>query len=194
MTSQVFHLVMLALVGAFSFVCWYGYAYEPWERKTAIKLNVIAASWFLYLLWAGSPQIVEDTFVRSDLAVLAVVCAVGVKRFLLGIEFAFTRHWAASPILTALRAGTPIDAATTAGLLESRPMALTVPGLRCRLHRLRARHAQALRDKVNADALLAEAIIRRERAREEAEILRSRRAAGPDAWRAAAGVRFSRHR
>lgn len=193
MTSQVFHLVMLVAVGAMGFVSWHGYRYEPWERKTALKWSAAAAGWFGYLVWAGAPEFLEGTFVETGLLVLGVVAAINARRLLLGIEFAFARHWAASPILSALRSGAAIDAATMTSLLDDRPV-FFIPGLRYRLHRLRAAQAQALQDKVTADALLVEAIVRRERARQEAEILRARRMAGPDAWREAAGARVGRHR
>lgn len=193
MTSQVFHLVMLVLVGAMSLVSWHGYRHEPWERKTALKWNAIAGLWFFYLVWNGTPDIVEEGAFRYGLAAFSFLLAVNIRRLLLGVEFLFTRHWAEHAISAALRSGAPIDAQTTSGLLESPPIAFTIPGLRSRLHLLRARHAHALREKVTADALLAEAIVRRERAREEAEVLISRRMAGPNAWRTAAGQRAGRH-
>ena len=67
--------------------------------------------------------------------------------------------------------------------LGGRSTGFIFPGLRIHFLRRQAEQARALRERVAADTLLAEAIARRERAWEEAETLKSRRLAAPDAWR-----------
>jgi len=182
MTSQSFHLVMLMLVGAMSVVSWHGYRFEPWDRKTALKCNALAGGWFAYLLWQGPPVIIESSFVASGIAVFAFVLAANTRRLLLATELLVVRHWAQGSISSALRSGEPI-AADIPIRLGDRPSDFPVPGLRIFFHRRQTELARALRDKVNADTLLAEAIVRREKAREEAEAAKARRRAGPDAWR-----------
>lgn len=182
MTSQSFHLVMLMLVLAMSLVSWHGYRFEPWDRKTALKWNAVAGAWFAYLLWQGPPEIIESSFIRSGIAVFAFALAVNTRRLLLAAELLVVRHWAHGSISSALRSGEPI-AADVPIRLGDRPSDFPVPGLRIFFHKRQAELARVLRDKVNADALLAEAIVRRERAREEAEAVKARRRAGPDAWR-----------
>ncbi len=195
MTSQVFHLVTLLIVAAVSIVSWYGYRYEPCERRTALKCNAAAGIWFLYLFWAGPPEIIESSFVRSGLFVLSLALAINARRLLLGAEFLSVKHTADAAISSALRSGGPIDINTTAGLLGDRSFNIfLVPGLRSRFHRRQAEEARALREKVNADALLVEAIVRRERAREEAEALKARRRERPDAWREVLTRRVRRQR
>ena len=191
MASQSFHLVMLMLVGAISLVSWHGYRFEPWDRKTALKLNALAGAWFAYLLWRGPPEIIESSFIRSGIAVLAFVLAMNTRRLVLAAELLVVRHWAHGAISSALRSGEPI-AADIPIRLGDRPSDFPVPGLRVFFHRRQAALARALRDKVDADALLAEAIVRRERAREEAEAVKARRRAAPDAWRD--GLRQGRQR
>jgi hypothetical protein len=182
MTSQSFHLVMLMLIGAMSIVSWHGYRFEPWDRKTALKWNAVAGAWFAYLLWRGPPEIIEPSFIRSGLAVFAFVLAMNTRRLLLAAELLVVRHWAHGSISSALRSGQPI-AADIPIRLGDRRSDFPVPGLRIFIHKRQAELARVLRDKVNADALLAEAIVRRERAREEADAVKARRRAGPDAWR-----------
>ena len=182
MTSSVFHLVMLLLVGMMSIVSFYGYQAEPHGRRTALKWNVVAAVWFLYLFWAGPPAIIESSFERAGLFVLSFVLAVNARRILLGVEFLWVKHSAYASIMSALRSGRSIGVETTM-MLGGRSTGFIFPGLRSHFHRRQAEQARALREKVTADALLAEAIIRRERAWEEAESLKSRRRAAPDAWR-----------
>jgi len=182
MTSQSFHLVMLMLLGAISFVSWHGYRFEPWERKTAVKWNTVAGAWFLYLIWAGPPEFIEASFIRSGIAVFSFALAVNARRLLLGFELLFVKHWADTAISTALKSGEPIAAEVPVRLTDPSGV-FPVPGLRSFLHRRQAAQARALRDKVNADAQLAEAIVRRERAREEVEVMRARRRAKPNEWR-----------
>lgn len=193
MTSQVFHLVMLLTIGAVSFVSMYGYRTEPWERKSTLRWNAVAAVWFFYLLWVGTPEFIESRFILNGLIVLGLVLAISARRFFLGLEYLFVKHSAYDAIAAALRAGAPIDAEATPFLLGDRTMNSLVPGLRRHLHRRQAEQAEALREKVQADALLTEAIIRREKAREEAELLKSRRRARADAWREVAGSRARLH-
>jgi hypothetical protein len=193
MTSQVFHLEMLLIVGSMSLVSWYGYRFEPSERRTALKANAAAGVWFLYLFWAGPPEIIESSFVRIGLFVLSLALAINVRRLVLGIEYLLVKHWADAPISSALRSGRSIDIGTTARLADRTP-AFLVPGLRAFFHKRKAEQARALREKVDADALLAEAIVRRERAREEAEALKARRREKPDAWRNAVTPRVGRQR
>lgn len=188
MTSQSFHLVMLMLIGAMSFVSWHGYRFEPWERKTALKWNAVAAAWFAYLLWRGQPEFLEESFIRSGLVVLCFALAVNARRLILGFELLVVKHWAHSAIVSALRSGEPIGVEITVRLGDRTP-GFPLPGLRSFIHRRQAQQARALREKVDADARLAEAIVRRERAREEAEAVKARRRAGPDAWR----ERLSQH-
>jgi len=182
MTTQSFHLVMLMLVGAMSFVSWHGYRHEPWERKTALKLNAVAGAWFFYLLWAGPPAFAEASYVEGGLVILGFALAVNARRLMHGLELLFSRHWAENAINNALQAGEPIGAEVPVRLKDPSGV-FPVPGLRTFIYRRRAAQARALREKVNADAQLAEAIVRRERARAEAEIMRSRRRAKPDEWR-----------
>lgn len=184
MTSQVFHLVMLLVIGAVSFVSMYGYRIEPWERKSALRWNVAAAAWFFYLFWVGMPEFIESRFILNGLIVLGLALAISARRFFLGLEYLFVKHSAYADVASALRAGTRIDAEATTFLLGDRSVNSLVPGLRRHLHRRQADEAEALREKVQADALLAEAIVRRERAREEAELLKSRRRErSADTWR-----------
>ena len=110
MTSQSFHLIMLTLIGAMSVVSWHGYRFEPWDRKTALKWNVAAATWFGYLLWKGVPEIIEPSFIRSGLAVFAFVLALNARRLLLGFELLVIKHWAGPAIFSALRSNEPISA------------------------------------------------------------------------------------
>lgn len=182
MTSQSFHLVMLILVGGMSVVSWHGYRFEPWERKTALKWNVVAGAWFAYLLWRGPPEFIEPSFIRSGLAVFAFLLAVNARRLLLGFELLVIKHWAEPAISSALRSNEPINAEVPIRLSD-RTADFPIPGFRSFCHRRQAALARALREKVNEDALLAEAIVRREKAREAAEAAKARRRAGPDAWR-----------
>jgi hypothetical protein len=182
MTSSVFHLVMLLLVGTMSIASWYGYRAEPSERRTALKWNAAASVWFLYLFWAGPPAIIESNFERAGLFVLSLSLAINVRRILLGTEFLWVKHSAYASIISALRSGRSIGVETTM-MLGGRSTGFIFPGLRIRFHKRQAEQARALRDKVTADALLAEAIVRRERAREQAAALKARRRAAPDAWR-----------
>ena len=110
MTSQSFHLIMLMLIGAMSVVSWHGYRFEPWDRKTALKWNAVAAAWFGYLLWKGVPEIIEPSFIRSGLAVFAFVLALNARRLLLGFELLVIKHWAGPAIFSALRSNEPISA------------------------------------------------------------------------------------
>jgi hypothetical protein len=182
MTSQSFHLVMLMLIGAMSIVSWHGYRFEPWDRKTALKWNAVAAAWFGYLLWKGVPEIIEPSYIRSGLAVFAFVLALNARRLLLGFELLVIKHWAGPAIFSALRSNEPISADVPIRLGD-RSGDLPIPGLRTFINRRQAALARAIREKVNEDALLAEAIVRREKAREEAAALKARRRAAPDEWR-----------
>jgi hypothetical protein len=182
---------MLLLVGGMSFVSWHGYRHEPWERKTALKLNAVVGAWFFYLLWVGPPAFVDGSYVEGGLAILAFALAVNARRLMHGAELLFVRHWAENAITNALQEGQPIGAEVPVRLKDPSGT-FPVAGLRTFFHRRRAAQARALRDKVNADAELAEAIVRRERARAEAEILRARRRAKPDEWRR--GQTLRRHR
>jgi hypothetical protein len=182
MTSSVFHLVLLLLIGAMSIFCWYGYRAEPAERRTALKWNAVASVWFTYLFWAGPPAILESNFDRAGLFVLSLSLAINARRILLGIEFLWVKHDAYEAIISALRSGRSIGVETTM-TLGGRSTGFIFPGLRIHFLRRQAEQARALRERVAADALLAEAIVRRERAWEEAETLKSRRRAAPDAWR-----------
>jgi len=193
MTSQVFHLVLLLSIGSMSFLSWYGYRFEPCGRRTALKANAAAGVWFLYLFWAGPPEIIESSFPRIGLFVLSLALAINTRRMLFGVEYLFVKHWANAPVSAALRSGRSIDVATTARLGDPSP-AFLVPGLRIFFHKRKAEQARALREKVDADALLAEAIVRRERARDEAKTLKARRRERSDAWRQAATPRVGRER
>ena len=182
MTSQSFHLLMLILIGSMSCVSWHGYRFEPWERKTALKWNLVAAGWFGYLLWKGVPEIIEPSFIRSGLAVFAFVLALNARRLILGFELLVVKHWAAPTIFSALRSNEPISADVTIRLGD-RTGDFAIPGLRTFINRRQAALTRAIREKVNEDALLAEAIVRREKAREEALAAKARRRAAPDEWR-----------
>jgi hypothetical protein len=173
---------MLILIGGMSVVSWHGYRFEPWERKTALKWNLVAAAWFGYLLWKGVPEIIEPSFVRSGLAVFAFVLALNARRLILGFELLVVKHWAEPAIFSALRSNEPISAEVTIRLGD-RTGDLHIPGLRTFINRRQAALTRAVREKVNEDALLAEAIVRREKAREEAEAAKARRRAAPDEWR-----------
>jgi len=184
---------MLLIIGAMSVVSWYGYRSEPCERRTALKFNAAAGIWFLYLFWAGPPPLIESSFVRSGLFVLSLALAINTRRLVLGAEFLFVKHTAYAAISSALRSGRSIGIETTA-TLGGRSSGFLVPGLRIFFHRRQAEQARALQEKVDADALLAEAIVRREKAREEAEAMKSRRRAGPDDWREVLTPRARRQR
>jgi hypothetical protein len=175
---------MLLVLGPMSLLSWYGYRSEPCERRTALKFIAAAGVWFLYLFWAGPPLLIESSFIRIGLFVLSLALAINAHRLLLGIDYLFVKHWADSAISSALRSGRPIDAATTIRLGD-RSRAFLVPGLKIFFHKRKAEEARALRDKVYADAQLAEAIVRRERAREEAAAVSARRREKSDAWRKA---------
>jgi hypothetical protein len=182
MTSSVFHLVLLLLIGAMSIFSWYGYRAEPAERRTALKWNAVVAVWFTYLFWAGPPAILESNFDRAGLFVLSLSLAINARRTLLGIEFLWVKHYAYEAIISALKSGRSIGVETTM-TLGGRSTGFIFPGLRIHFLRRQAEQARALRERVAADALLAEAIVRRERAWEEAQTLKSRRRAAPDSWR-----------
>ncbi len=184
MTSVAFHFVMLVAVAAISLVAWYGYRLEPCERRTALKFNGLAGVWFLYLFWNGPPALLEESFVRGGLFVLSLVLAINARRLLLGLEYVLVRHWAAAPISSALRSGREIDVLITARLGD-RTSDFFFPGLRIFFQRRKAEQARALWETVHADALLREAIVRRERARQEAETLLVRRRAASKAWQEA---------
>jgi len=91
------------------------------------------------------------------------------------------------------RSGRSIGVETTM-MLGGRSTGFIFPGLRIHFHRRQAEQARVLREKVTADALLAEAIVRRERAREQAEVLKIRRRAAPDAWRGGVAPKRRRQR
>jgi hypothetical protein len=182
MTSSVFHIVLLLLIGVMSVFSWYGYRAEPAERRTALKWNAVVAVWFTYLFWAGPPAILESNFDRAGLFLLSLTLAMNARRILLGIEFLWVKHAAYEAIISALRSGRSIGVETTM-TLGGRSTGFIFPGLRIHFLRRQAEQARALRERVAADTLLAEAIARRERAWEEAETLKSRRLAAPDAWR-----------
>jgi hypothetical protein len=182
MTAQIFYLTVLGCVALMSFASWFGY--ESWERKTALKWNAAAAVWFFFLFWAASSQAIETTLPQSSLLILSLLLAINARRLLLAAEALLVKHSAADDISEALRSMTPIDTELAFQLRGgSAASDFPVPGLRGRFHRRQAALARALRDRVQADTLLAEAIVRRERAREEAEVLLARNRWGPDATR-----------
>jgi len=193
MTSQAFHLIMLLLLAAMTLLSWCGYKAEPWERRTALRCNAMAGGWFFYLFWMGPPEFLEFSYARSGLVILSLALAINARRLFLGLEFLTVKHWADAPVSSALRSGRRVDFVTTVRLGDP-PASFLIPGLRIFFHRRQAEQALALREKVRADALLAEAIVRRERAREQAEALEARRRAPPDAWREAVSPRFGRSR
>ena len=174
---KLFHLLMLFLVLGITFVSWHGY--KPHEdERTALKWDAGFAIWFLFLLLAAGPSDPRSGpsgFVGAGFLVIALALAINARRLFLGWEYLFVKHPAEHAVSSALRSGEPIDGSAISGVVSAdEPEDVLFPSLHARFNARRAERARALRDKLNADAELAEAIVRRERARAEARETQAR--------------------
>jgi hypothetical protein len=96
----------------------------------------------------------------------------GIPRVLARLDFMFRRHPVEPAVLAALRKGTAVDAAALSKALmpNLRDIAAPKPTFRSKNQAARAR---AVAEKLEADAEIAEAVERRERAR--AALIRAKR-------------------
>jgi hypothetical protein len=127
-------------------------------------------------VWTGPVQLlvlsVSYVGIPGFLLCLLIPFIYGIPRVISGLDFMLRKHPAESAVLSALHAGKPIDPDAIGDALMPKASSLKAaqPVFRSKNQAARAR---AVKEQLDADAALAEAIERRERAR--AALLRAER-------------------
>jgi hypothetical protein len=114
----------------------------------------------------SNPQIASELFAFLSLLPFLILFVFYVPRFIAGWDWLSRKHPAEPVVAPALRTGSAINAHKLADVLtpDPRDLDLRKPAFR---HKHDAEKAKALKEKLDADADLAEATIRREQKRAE---------------------------
>jgi hypothetical protein len=130
------------------------------------------AAWCFYAAVVGDPwgrwvefenAVLLNPYIYFPVVVFTVLMNGGA--FLRGMEIFFSRHPADALVANALWAGHPIHAEHMRAALMPNIYEIANPGETTSYYRRETEKVRALKEKLDADAALAESVIRRERAR-----------------------------